>query len=381
MKRALPQPRSWTWRLILIAALTVVRPAVAATSAEFLEQVTQHFAGWDADSDGTLTAAEIDKASANPEVKGNAAAALAALKRGSRATSLKVPELTQEQIKTFATERGADKPDLTGMYSQGVSRLSKLTKRDLFAAGPMAGATAPPQLSTIHQGRLGNCFCLAPLGAVVHARPEAVVAMFQTQDDGRIKVTLGKNTTIVAPPTDTELARTASNEDAGLWVNVYEKALGQLRNEARSAAERASSPIDVLAKGGSAGTILSYITGHEITRFSFKFAKEKDLPAEEHAAKLKDLREQLQAAVREKRLMTCGTLKTTLPGITGNHAYAVLGYDAAADTVKVWNPFGNDFTPKGEAGAENGYPRKEGISDIPVPVFVAQFSGMAFEVK
>jgi hypothetical protein len=350
------------------------RSLVAATSAEFLAQVKQHFAAWDADSDGTLTVAEIDRASADPQFKGDAAAALAALKRGSRFSKLKSPELNNDQIQQFATEKGEDKPDLTGMYSQGVSRLAKVTKRDLFARGT-------PQLSTIHQGRLGNCFCLAPLGAVVHTRPEAVVAMFQTQDDGRIRVTLGKNTTTVAPPTDTEIARTASNEDAGLWVNVYEKALGQLRNEAKPEGERASSPIDVLAKGGSAGTILSYITGHEITRFSFKFAKEKDLSDADRAAKLKDLREQLQTAVREKRLMTCGTLKTTVPGITGNHAYAVLGYDAKTDAVKVWNPFGNDFTPKGEPGKENGYARKEGISEIPVPVFVDQFSGMAFEVR
>lgn len=356
----------------LVTSLAVSQPLFAATSAEFLEQVTQHFAAWDGDSDGTLSVAEIDKAAANPEVKGNAAAALAALKRASRSPSFKHPELNQERIKEFATKRGADMPDLTGMYGQGVSRLAKLTKRELFAGGP-------PQLNTIHQGRLGNCFCLAPLGAVVHHRPEAIVEMFKPLEDGRIRVTLGKHTTMVALPTDTELARTASNEDAGVWVNVYEKALGQLRNEAKPEDQRVGSPIDVLAKGGSAGTILSFITGHEITRFSFKFAKEKDLPAEEHAAKMKDLREQLQTAVREKRLMTCGTLKATLPGITGNHAYAVLGYDAKADTVKIWNPFGNTFTPKGEPGPENGFPRKEGVSEIPLPIFVAQFSGMAFE--
>jgi hypothetical protein len=69
-----------------------------------------------------------------------------------------------------------------------------------------------------------------------------------------------------------------------------------------------------------------------------------------------------------------------MPGITGNHAYALLGYDYETDRVKVWNPFGDDFTPKGEPGSEHGYPREQGISEIPLADFVAQFAGIAIEV-
>src|SRR6185295_3968187 len=110
------------------------------------------------------------------------------------------------------------------------------------------------------------------------------------------------------------------------------------------------SPIDALGRGGSAGTMLSFITGHEITRFSFKFAKDTAATPAQRDAKLSELRNQLNAAVRENRLMTCGTTKTTTPGVTPNHAYAVLGFDAKTDAVTLWNPHGSSFTPKGPMG-------------------------------
>jgi hypothetical protein len=84
--------------------------------------------------------------------------------------------------------------------------------------------------------------------------------------------------------------------------------------------------------------------------------------------------------VRERRLMTCGTLKPTTPGIRGNHAYAVLNYNGATGVVQVWDPHGDNFKPKGEPGPAHGYPRVGGIYWVPVGEFVWQFSGMAFEV-
>ncbi|WP_254508450.1 C2 family cysteine protease [Anatilimnocola floriformis] len=360
--------------LALLGCLFVSATLEAATADEFLQQIEQNFAGWDRDSDGVLSAGEIDLAADDAKVTGKAAAALAALKRVSRSPKYNDPTLNKEKITEFAKGKpAADKPDIAGMYAQGVSRLEKLTSRELFVGGE-------PRLDTLHQGRLGNCFCLAPLGSVLSHDPKDVVAMFKKLDDGKIRVTLGKNTVIITPPTDTELARTATNEDQGIWVNVYEKALGSLRNDAKAEADRAGSSIDALARGGSAGTILAYITGNEIVRHSCKFAKDDKLSAEEKEAKLKEFREALVVATKAKRRMTTGTDKATMPGITGNHAYALLGYDSETDRVKVWNPFGNTFTPKGEPNSEHGYPRVEGISQIPLKDFVAQFSGIAIEV-
>jgi hypothetical protein len=79
-------------------------------------------------------------------------------------------------------------------------------------------------------------------------------------------------------------------------------------------------------------------------------------------------------------LITFGTgsgLKT--PGVLGLHAYAVLGYDAKADTAMLWNPHGNTFEPKGTPGLANGYPTKLGRFTIPLSDVVHLGGGFAFE--
>ena len=68
------------------------------------------------------------------------------------------------------------------------------------------------------------------------------------------------------------------------------------------------------------------------------------------------------------------------PGIRGNHAYAILGYDVAQDAVTLWDPHGDKFTPKGEPGLEHGYARAEGRAQIPLPELVQFFGGFSFEM-
>ena len=343
----------------------------------FLEQVAAHFSAWDADHSGVLSNAEIDRLVVNPKIAGAEAAAVGALKRvarGSR-TMPAIADLTAERIKTLVAEAPKKgQPNLPLMFEFGRKRIA-LTNRTLF--GEAEGSQ--PRLDTIRQGKLGNCFCLAPLGALVQGRPAVVASMFKPQPDGSYDVQLGQQSVRVQPPTDAELAFIASNESAGLWVNLYEKAVGQTRNELKPEAERSASAVEALARGGSAGTMLAFITGHEITRFSCKWAKDAKTTAEEADAKLAELRGSLAKAVRESRLMTCGTTTVTTPGLTPNHAYAVLGYDEATDHLKIWNPHGGAFKPKGPEGLTNGYPMSNGVFEIPAPDFVKQFSGMAFE--
>ncbi len=344
--------------------------AAAQTTNNVFDVVQKNFARWDLNRDGVLSTNELDVAVADARTTNENAAAVAALKRGSRLKKTSLPPLTPENIAALAA-RG--EPDLARMFREGLQRISGATNRALFAEGL-------PKLETIHQGKLGNCFCLAPLGAMVHRDPAQVAAMFAVTTNGNYCVRFGKKSVEVPPPTDAEIAMTSANEEAGIWVNLYEKAVGEACNEDRPVAERADSPIDALARGGSAGTMLAYITGHEIERFSFKFAKEPASATNDVAAKLSELRGKLAEATRQNRLMTCGTIKTTTPGLTPNHAYAVLGYAAVKDCVELWNPHGENFQPQGEPGPEVGYPTTNGVFQISVEQFVRQFSGMAFEV-
>src|SRR4029079_10771391 len=117
------------------------------------------------------------------------------------------------------------------------------------------------------------------------------------------------------------------------------------RNAQRPEKDRLALPTDVIARGGSAGTMLAFLTGHEIVRFFCKFARDEKVAAADSELKLAELRKLLVDAVKEKRLITTGTNTSvpsgpTLPGIRGNHAYAVLGFDASSDEIQLWDPHG-----------------------------------------
>ena len=70
-----------------------------------------------------------------------------------------------------------------------------------------------------------------------------------------------------------------------------------------------------------------------------------------------------------------------VPGLSPNHAYAVMGFDEATQTLHIWNPHGNTFKPKGEAGKEQGYPTKAGRFDMPLADFAAVFRDVVIETE
>lgn len=375
--RAFDRSMKWMLAPILFASATLVRSAQAAAPearTDFLRIIESRFIAWDADSDGELSKAEIDRLVSDPKMVGQEAAAVSALKRAVRSRKFKLPPLTQPALRQLATQPpGKDQPDLVSMFSGGMARILEV-RRVLFASGK-------PRLETVHQGKMGNCFCLAPLAAIVHTRPDYITReMIRELPDGQYAVKLGTQIILVPAPTDAELALTSTTESDGIWVNVYEKAAGEARNAQIPEDKREATGLDALNRGGSAGTQLAFITGHEIVRFSCTFAKDPKLTPAQFEAKLEEMRAALKSAFLEKRLVTTGTLKTKIPGITPNHAYAVLGYDATTDHIKLWNPHGSTTKLTAPPSPGKGYPMTDGLFEMPLPEFAREFSGLAFEV-
>ena len=341
----------------------------------FLAVLEKNFAAWDADHDGVLSVNEINTLVESPKVLGEDAAAVAALKRASRFKKVTLPTFTLEHLQQLAKAEPVvnGMPDFPAMFGGSLKRIAS-TKRELFSPDG-------PRIETIRQGRMGNCFSLAPLAALAHERPDYIrEQMIRPAEDGHYLVKLGQQEVKVAAPTDTEIALTSQNEDGSLWVNIYEKAAGVAHNAKKPADKRDATGLDALNRGGSAGTQLAFITGREMFRVSCSFAKKKDLTKADYDNHMSELRAALTAATKENRLMTCGTLKTTIPGLTPNHAYAILSYDSATDVIRVWNPHGDTREVRGEAGAKNGYPMQDGIFELPLTVFVKEFSGTAYEI-
>jgi hypothetical protein len=367
--------------LLLAASFVLADPPAALPT--FADQVNRHFAKWDRNSDHVLSIEEIDRAVINPEVRGPEAAAVAALRRFARNAKGTSTRLTRDEIarsigvklESVDDEQTKEKGSLAGYYNTALARITRIN-RELFPKGK-------PKFDSVHQGKLGDCFCLAPLGAMCARDPEEMVHRISKKSNGTYDVRIGKETFNVAAPTDAEIALSGNAVDDGIWVNVYEKAVGVLRMKSIAEADRPITSLDVVTKGGSAGTMMGALTGHSIERFSLTLFHGESASETERQARLKDLRKKLVKAFEDRKLVTTGTSKNVSPkppSINGNHAYAILGYDAVADRIKMWNPHGQNFAPKGPPSLENGYPTRNGTFEMPLVDFVKVFAGLAFEV-
>jgi hypothetical protein len=423
-------------RLAVVALLAIalaaqqdpVRPPVAPTpkpaspkaanpnsaTATFDATVAQHFDAWDADDDLTLSADEIDRACLEPNETGAAAPAIAAIKRVVRSNSYEVPPLTLDGLTkaqrtraaapkadapTPASAGDADRadsgetrpaagapkraPNFAASFRSGLSRI-QTTPRVLFADDT-------PDLDACRQGPIGDCWLLASVGAFVHRDPKALQELVTATKDGfRVRFADGQSVD-VAPLTDAELALSGTTGDEGLWLPVVEKAMGQLRQLQNPQKHTADTASDALA-GGSTATVLRMLTGKTTERLAFhkKVPATKTPPPKPPAAEPADTVEALAtkahdalaAAFADKRLVTCSTNTAAHPpGIAGKHAYAVLGYDAAAQVVTVWNPHGRSRKVDGEPGLHHGYATTKGVFALPLREFVQAFSSMAWETS
>ncbi len=66
-------------------------------------------------------------------------------------------------------------------------------------------------------------------------------------------------------------------------------------------------------------------------------------------------------------------------GLGYHHAYAIMAFDFKSDRVTVWNPWGQNFKPKGPEGAEGGFATEHGIFHIPLATLYQQFSNVHLE--
>lgn len=361
--------------LLLLLALQVQEP-----TTPFTEEVSAQFGAWDRNSDGTISGDELDFFVDDPTIKGKSAAALASLKLVERGDKYKLGPYTRELFAKYAAAKkeGLKKdewPNFDSMYAAALRRIQR--------AGPEVFAENQPRLEDVNQGAIGDCFFLAPLGALIHRDPERVRRMIRTNEDGTFTVSFGNGRTVrIAPPTDIELATSSSTDKGGRWVPILEKAFATVRNEERPESKRKESETDVIARGGATGPSIRTLTGRPFKRFTIRAKGKSETPPtdEEAAARLPELRRIIASAVAEERLICAGTPKTVAtPGVPGRHAYAIVGFDEKTDSVRIWNPHGNSFKPKGEAGLRTGYPTKDGFFTVPLADFVRIFGGMSYE--
>lgn len=383
--------------LALALPLAAFRPADPPVKpTPFTAEVAAHFSVWDRDSDGALQPDELDALVVDPHLKGASAAAVGVLKSAQRSGKTDLPPITLDYLRTYEQTVADHKtpiPNFDRSYNRAMRRINT-AKRDLLVG-------EQPSLDTCHQGPLGDCYFISVVGAAVARDAASVRDMISAAHDGSFDVAFpdGRRAK-VAPLTDAELALTSTSGNEGLWLPVLEKAYGSLRNDSLPEDKQSESATDAIAKGGSTTTTIRLMTGHAVTRLALrprspgapKAAEGAPTPppppepdpetvAKRVDAALPKLRERLAVSMKDHRLVAAGTPKegNLPPGINPGHAYAVLGFDDSADTIHLWNPHGNTFHPKGEAGLETGYLTKAGHFTMPLADFARVFQGIAFE--
>jgi len=350
--------------LLMIATLPALGLAVEKSAGDSFESVVrEHFEYWDVDHDGRVTLAEVDRLIPLAGIPAEASAAIAALHR----------YLVKHQHSALSFEfllhppQGKNAPNFEKDFHAAKARIAGVT-RVLFTPGA-------PTLDAIHQGSLGDCFFLAPVGALVHRDPEFVRNKFVTYDDGSFDVKFpGDIREHYSRITDVQIAITSSEGKEGLWLTALELATGRkLKNElANEGKGNGIASIDSVAGGGSAALAMAELTGHKIFRIELRSHGSADA-----------IRQAVHTA-RANHCIVCVGIEafgeTAPPGVNLHHAYALLGYDREKDAFLLWNPHGTTHRPEGRPGPVNGYVTEHGRFYMPVADFVRYVKGhISFE--
>lgn len=364
----------------------------AGKGATFADVVETHFADWDHDGNGKLTSKEVDALVLSQKVTGDEAAAVAAIHIYLRDHKTPAP-LTKAFLQT--PDKGAkdapERRDLTqkgahfGLHFSGFRQHISKAPREVFAT------KEAPSLTGFHQGNLGDCYFLASVAAAIHADQAAFRKMFVPRNDGACDVRFFSGHVVHVPKlTDAEIALSSSAGEQGLWLNIIEKAFGEIKMQVRNANPKAHKDtkgpntlgLDVIARGGFSSEAIEVLSGMHAKYYEIRKGSGEEPPHIQELPRMKaELHAALSASLPRKFLFCCGVpgSKSKPPGIVSNHAYAIVGYDAKTQMVTVMNPWGNKFTPKGDPGLANGYTTEGGKFDVPLNDFVQICDGVYYQ--
>ena len=411
---------------LCLAANRNAKPAAVGGPhhSPFVAALMRDWSAWDTNHDDTLSPAEIDRAVLDPAVRGEDAAVAATLKMASRSKKISCPPLTKayfEQVDAHpVAPHGSDADAARATVDLDHTAGTAPRWDQLFAAGKhrikAADAATPAwptadALTHMHQGPLGDCFFVAPLGAAVNRDPTLVRRLMST-DHGpaRVAFVAAASAPINVTITDAERAMGSTTGGEGDWLLTLEEAYGRYHRATRvggGGPVDTTEGTDAICNGGTPGPVITALTGHVCRRMG--------LPPDAGKRKadvnrlLPELRHVIASAVQEHRLITAGVAaeptrgKATTkpdaidsedpslgiasaslpspPNITHGHAYAVIGYDPATDVVTLWNPHGQTFHPAGTPGLANGYETEHGTFKLPLAEMYQFFAGVSFETS
>lgn len=329
----------------------------------------------DSDDNGFISQEELLQKLQDPSIQGADAALVAALFRYIEdLEELHDDEfgdendgITLQDFQNLATDETLSNY-LNWTYEQGLTRLEQYSDhRD------HQGHLLPPQdISEINhlnleQGANGDCYFLAALDGLAYHRPQEIIDMIQTNEDGTFTVQFGEESVTIEPPTDAELALYARESSGQPWVAIIEKAYALYRNENRWFDY--DNPYDA-SSGGLLSQGINHATGSS-TDTDF-------LDVTFPTTMFDTTREKIQEAVDNNKIVTLGIP----PGgndlnLPDGHAYTVLDYDDETGLVTIRNPWGHGEVEDDEGHVIDG--SDDGVFQLPVEFIHMYFHSITYE--
>ena len=325
-------------------------PPAPAANTGWTTVVRRNFAAWDKDGDGWIEHHEVRSLMKDPSLKGEDAAALAALHKsiegleelsndetGDENDGITLADLTAYERGNAAGKNHKDAAGADYRHGTGKSQIASANRVKKAHGKAAAGATknelfpnGAPSLSALKQGGLGDCYFLAAIGSVIARDPAEVVGMIRRNiKKGAVvsytvtfpQKSLGSVT--IAAPSDAEIARYSSAGSDGLWLIVMEKAYAEAKEgkdadikEEIGEGNSLATGVDAMAGTGTDADDL-WCTGLDTTK------------------------KKLTAAFGKKRkIVTASIMSKNDLHLPSGHAYSVIGWDGTTLTLR--NPWGSN---------------------------------------
>ncbi len=228
----------------------------------------------------------------------------------------------------------------------------------------------------VQQGGVGDCYFVAAAVGLARARPEVITGnMIQDVGDGRYRVTFpGSQAVFVDRPTYAEMAFYSTAGSNGVWLTILCKAYGVRLNNERWFYQPAS-PLERAGRGGTLSAAITALTGNGVEShgggLNWAHLTPLRLSMYTEAALIADI----QQAVRNNKVITCGTLarlpftRETPGQLPRSHAYTIVDYNAENRTITIRNPW-NQQAPGNRFG---------GTFTMTVDEFRREFAEICFE--
>jgi hypothetical protein len=253
------------------------------------------------------------------------------------------PSSTGSQLEKLVAKwfLGLDHPQAVGTVSLSYAQASG----SLFGSGG-------PAFSDVYQGGVGDCWLMAPLAETAFREPWLIRSMFTDNGDGTFAVRFYNNGVADYVTVDRNLpvdsagtfyyAQTGPNYvfSAGnvLWPALAEKAYAQLCESGWTGCTAVNSYTPLDTSGGFPGPVLRQLTGRPTHQAGWWFGS---LSGDNWLTGLYSAGTFLNSYQSGNLITLDSNLSEAAGnGVPAQHVFAVVGYDAAAQTFTLFNPWG-----------------------------------------